>query len=246
VGLGLGALAALRMLRVEHPLLRLDVARIPSFFVSNISAGGLTRAAMNATPFLTPLLFQLGFGMSAFTAGLMVLPYFFGNLLAKAFTTPLYRGLGFVRVLTLTSLGNAVFIAVLALLPRPSADWLIAVFVVVLFAAGVTRSVGMTGLTTLSFADIPKEHTTDAAALNAVSWQLAWALGVAVTSIVLRFSAAARHGELPDALDFRIAIAVAALACAISTAIFAGLRPDTGAALTRPGPEPVPQMPKSP
>jgi EmrB/QacA subfamily drug resistance transporter len=245
VGIGLGVLAVLRMRRVDHPLLQLDVAMVPTFFVSNLSAGWLTRAAMNATPFLTPLLFQLGFGMTPFSAGLMLLPYFLGNVLAKTITTPLYRGLGFARVLLLTSIGNALFIGALAVLPNPAANWLIAIFVVVLFAAGVSRSINMTGLTTLSFADIPKERTSDATALNSTFWQLAAAFGVAAAAVILRFSALAHQAETATEVDFRIAMGVAALACLIASVIFGALKADTGAALTAPGPGPAaPPAPK--
>jgi len=50
-------------------------------------------------PILLPLLFQIGFGLDAFTSGLLVLSVFAGNLSIKTVTTPVIRRFGFRRVL---------------------------------------------------------------------------------------------------------------------------------------------------
>jgi hypothetical protein len=51
------------------------------------------RATISAAPFMLPLMFQVGFGMSAFEAGSLAV--FAGNLAMKPATTPLIRRFGF-------------------------------------------------------------------------------------------------------------------------------------------------------
>ena len=45
-----------------------------------IWGGSLFRIAINVSPFLLPLMFQVGFGLNAFQSGLLMLGLFRGNL----------------------------------------------------------------------------------------------------------------------------------------------------------------------
>ncbi|MDU6412798.1 MAG: MFS transporter, partial [Yersiniaceae bacterium] len=82
VSLLLGALALYHARHTPYPLLDLWALRLKSYAVT-IFGGSLFRIAIGAVPFLLPLLFQLGFGMNAFHAGLLVLAVFAGNLVMK-------------------------------------------------------------------------------------------------------------------------------------------------------------------
>jgi len=66
-------------------------------FLAAVAA--FTLASLNASPFLLPLMFQIGFGWSAPQAGAMVIAYMIGNLAMKAVTTPILRKFGFRAVL---------------------------------------------------------------------------------------------------------------------------------------------------
>lgn len=230
-GLVLGYFAWRRMMRVSEPLLRLDTLKTPSFFVANITGGGLTRIVMMATPFLAPLLFQIGFGLDAAQAGLMVLPYFLGNLLMKLVTTPLLRRFGFWRILVVTASLNAALLGALAVMPAPQSQPLIWAFIVVLFAAGLSRSMGMTGMATLTFADIPRERMTDANTLSSVFWQLSQALGVALASLLLRAAMLSRGGTSVNTGDFRFAFGALAAMCFVAAIAYARMKRDAGVAL---------------
>ena len=72
--------------RSRHPLLDLRALRIQTFRVGN-AGGGMYRLIINAVPFLLPLMFMLGFGWSAFEAGLMTMAVFAGNVLIKPATS---------------------------------------------------------------------------------------------------------------------------------------------------------------
>ncbi|WP_233464931.1 hypothetical protein [Paraburkholderia madseniana] len=84
--------------RAEHPLIDLSPWRIPTFRVT-LDGGSLYVVSVSVSPFLLPLLFQLGFGLNAFAAGLLVLAYAAGNLGMKTVTTPIVSALVLFSVL---------------------------------------------------------------------------------------------------------------------------------------------------
>jgi len=70
--------------------------------------------------------------------------------------------------------------------PRGTPVWLIGALAIV---SGAARSVGLTGYSTLAFADIPQERMRHANALNATANQMAAGLGVAAATVALRIGA---------------------------------------------------------
>lgn len=94
------------------PLAEVWAMRIKSYTVT-ITGGTLFRIAIGAVPFLLPLMSQIGFGLNAFDAGLLVLAVFAGNLVMKPFTSAiLYR---FRTTLVVNGLLNAATIFACAL-----------------------------------------------------------------------------------------------------------------------------------
>eukprot|EP01037_Dinobryon_pediforme_P045962 gene45962-58889_t len=67
-----GGLALRHALTHPHPILDLSPRKLP-IYPLNIFAGSLFRIGINAIPFLAPLLFQVGFGMTSFEAGSLLL-----------------------------------------------------------------------------------------------------------------------------------------------------------------------------
>ncbi|MCH3703229.1 MFS transporter, partial [Campylobacter lari] len=100
IGLWLAASVALLALGVRHlrrhahPMLTLTPLKIRAY-AANFWGGSLFRMSVGAVPFLLPLMFQVGYGMDAFRAGLLVIAVFAGNLTMKLFTTPVLRRFGF-------------------------------------------------------------------------------------------------------------------------------------------------------
>ena len=93
-----GWLAVRHMAKSRHPLIDFACLREKTFAIS-IWGGSLFRIAINASPFLLPLMFQVPFGMTAFQSGLLILAMFAGNLTMKSVTTPVLRNFGFRKVL---------------------------------------------------------------------------------------------------------------------------------------------------
>ncbi|WP_370676095.1 MFS transporter [Pleomorphomonas sp. PLEO] len=193
--IGVGALlgiAAIRHLRRHpEPLLSLAALSRPSLSYA-FHPGGLYRVLFSAAPFLLPLWFQLGFGLSPASAGLWVLVYFVGNLGIKFITTPLMRRFGFRRLL----IGDGVLVALsmVACALVGSLDQPFLVVLILLFAGSV-RSVQLTTLTALAFADVPGAERGNASNLIAMMQQATQAAGVAVAAFSLSALQAAMGSE---------------------------------------------------
>ena len=237
--LGIGAVRHFR--RHPHPLIDLSSLRVPTFAVT-IWGGSLFRIAIGATPFLLPLMFQIGFGMNAFSSGLLVLAVFAGNLLMKPATTPVLRRFGFRTVLIGNGLLVAATIFACALF---SASTPTAIIVIVLFAGGLFRSMQFTGLTSLGFADIQQSLMSAASTLSSMVQQMTFGLGVAFGAIALRLAGLfhSANGSSLTVGDFRIAFSLAGLVALVAVVDCLGLAPNAGAEVSghRPAEAPSPQ-----
>ncbi len=198
-----GAMVAVRHLRqARDPLFDLEVLRHASFRLSTMTAGSVLRIAISATPFLLPLLFQIGFGLSATETGQLLLIYFLGNFMAKSVTTQLLRQVGFRNLATLNGLLCGMSIGVFAFIPV-SLDWVI--LATILFSAGVVRSVQFTTMNTLAYADIVAAERATAATVAAMMQQVTMLLGVALAVAALRISSLVT-GSGTDLAELRAAL----------------------------------------
>lgn len=181
LAIALLATAIWHLRRSPAPLMRLSVLRVRTLRIT-VSGGSLYRLVITAVPFLLPLLFQLEFGWSAFTAGLMVAALFAGNLTIKPITTPLMRRFGIKRVLLVNGLVSVAWFGVLAAL-HPGTP--VALIAVALYVSGALRSIGFTAYNSLAFADVDGDELTHANTLNATVQEVAAGLGIAVAALLL-------------------------------------------------------------
>lgn len=193
--------------RALHPLLDLRALRIHTFRVGN-GGGALYRMVINAVPFLLPLMFMLGFGWTAFEAGLMTMAVFACNVLIKPATSPLIRRFGFRNVLLLSNIGGALVLVACALM-NPETP--LAVIAVVLFASGVLRSIGFSAYNTLQFVDVPKAGMVDANTLSSTIAQIATGLGIAVGALLLRGAQSLLASDLPAVASYQVTFAALAV-----------------------------------
>lgn len=226
VGLFSGIAAVRHARRAETPLLDLRALRVPTFALAAASVGFLSRIAINASPFLLPLMFQIGFGMSPTQAGVMVLVYMAGNLAMKSATTPILRRFGFRNVLTINgALCSLSLFACGWLTPSVSLPLIYSV----LFVTGMTRSMNFTTVNTLAFADVGAAQRAGASALATMLQQISMTMGVALAAFALSTSQALRGSSVLGLGDFSNAwFAVAAL---MSMAAVGALRLDPAAGM---------------
>ncbi|MCU1474027.1 MFS transporter [Amnibacterium sp.] len=211
VGFGTGAIAVRHLTSSSRPLLALSALRIGSFRIAH-AGGSAFRLAVNAVPFLLPLLFQVGFGWSPVEAGALVLLLFAGNLGIKPVTTPLLTRFGFRPVLVLATVCSVAAAVMNAFLTASTP--LVLIGLVLLFG-GAARSVGFTAYNTVAFADVPSAGMTDANTLASTVQQIAAGLGVAVGAVALRAGTAVAGpggGLLPYRIAFLVIAAILAIA----------------------------------
>jgi EmrB/QacA subfamily drug resistance transporter len=230
LGLGLGWAGVRHINRHPFPMLSFSALRIPTYAVS-ILGGSLFRMAISTVPFLLPLMFQIGFGLSAFHAGLLVLVVFAGNLGMKPATTPVLRRFGFRTTL----LGNGLITAAsLIACGTLSPTTPLAIMLVVLFVGGLCRSMQFTGIMTLAFADVPKPELSAANSLSSVVQQMTMGMGIALGALTLR-AASMLRGETGSPLtlgDFHIAFWLAGGLTLVALIDVLRLRADAGATVS--------------
>jgi len=203
---GFGLLAAVGAIwharRTDAPMLDLRAVSVPTYKLAIVTVGFISRVAINASPFLLPLMFQIGFGYSPQQAGLMVLVYMAGNLLMKSATTPILRRFGFRRVLTINAALCAAMLFACGMLEPGTADLMI---YAVLIVAGMTRSMNFTSISTLAFADLSAEQRIGGSALATMLQQVAMSMGVAFAAFSLSASQTLRGVATLGLVDFRYA-----------------------------------------
>jgi len=229
-GAALGTLAVVYLRRAPAPVIDLSSLKIKTFAVT-LGGGSLFRMAISVSPFLLPMMFQVGFGLDAFRSGLLMLALFAGNLGMKTVTSPVLRRYGFRSVLiangTLTAVG---ILACSALAPQTPRILIIAL----LFANGLFRSMQFTSLSTLAFADVPKSQLGSATSFFSMVMQMTMGMGVALGAIALRLAALldGHRGAAPGATEFRIAFAMVSVLAFLAVIDCFSLAPDAGAAVT--------------
>ena len=228
---GGGAVAPLfwrHLHRHAQPLIDPAPFKVPTFRLTMLT-GSAMRTLIGAMPFLLPLLFQLGFGMDPFHAGLLVLTLFAGNLGIKPLTSPILRRCGFRAVLVGNGLLQAATMAAFATV-TPATP--LGAVVALLALSGASRSLQFTALNTLAFADVPEPWMAPANTWFSVAFQLSLGLGVAIGAVVLRLASAMAGLDVPSLTEFHAAFA--ALALCMAWAALAGLRvaADAGSAVT--------------
>jgi EmrB/QacA subfamily drug resistance transporter len=219
------ALAWRHLSRHPSPLLNVQVFKVPTFALCNMGASMAVRVAISATPFLMPLLFQVGFGWSAAASGALVMVYFAGNLAMKTLTTRTLRRFGFRPVLVLNGVGVGLSLLACAAMTPNSPLWAI---VPVLLMAGLTRSMQFTSMNTLSFADLDDRQRGSAATISSMLQQCSSMLGTAAGALLLNLSLQG-HGRTTLALvDFQWAFAFCGLIGLIGALGFMRLHPFAG------------------
>jgi len=222
-GAGLMSAGLRHLRRTARPMFDLDALKLQTFAVS-IWGGSLFRMGVSAVPFLIPLMFQIGFGFDAFSAGAMLMAVFAGNLIMKSMTTRVMRCFGFRPVLVVNGLLNAAMIGACALFSTDTPLWLMCG---VLFVGGMTRSMQFTALNTIAFSDVPQERMSDANTLFSTAFQLAMGLGVALGAVAWRVGETVMSGA-GAATPFRIAFLVVAAVSLLAVLDSARLKPGAG------------------
>jgi len=230
--IGAGAMLcffAYRHLRsTPHPLVDLSLFRIPTFSLSTLAAGTGFRIVVGTTPFLWPLLFQVGFGMTAFASGTLIIACAAGDLGMKFYSRQILRRFGFRNTLVVN--GVLVALSVAACATFTAATPIIAI-AAVLFVIGLFRSIQFGAFNALTYVDVPADKMSSASSLASTVQQMSFGLGVAFGALSLHLAALSTRSstETYTVRDFHVAFIVAALLALFGAYSFRKLDPHAGA-----------------
>ena len=208
--------------RREDPILDLRLFRIRTFRIGTVT-GSVCRMGLDAVPFLLPLLFQIGFGLSPLQSGLLSFSSSLGAMLVRTLSTLLLRFFGFRRLLVGGAFLAAAVTVGCGLLRPETPAWLIVLFVLL---SGCVRSIQYLGLNTISYADVPGAVLSKSTSVGGVAQQLARGFGIAIGAAMLALIAGPTNLTVED---FRLAFFLIALLPLLSVAGFARLSPLDGA-----------------
>ncbi|HUC12116.1 MAG TPA: MFS transporter [Stellaceae bacterium] len=211
--------------RCQDPVLDLGLLHIRTFRIGTLT-GGFCRIGLDAVPFLLPLLFQLGFGLSAVQSGLLTFSSSVGAMAVRTLAGPLLRLFGFRRLLAGTASIAAAVTAACGLLRADTPVWLIVALVLL---SGCVRSVQYLALNTVSYADMPATLLSKGTSVAGVAQQVARGFGVAVAAALLAVIAGPTRVTVAD---FRLAFFLVGLIPLVAAFGFLRLTPSDGATVS--------------
>ncbi len=231
--LSLGLLAGYvwRARRIAYPLLRLALFRVRTFRVAVIG-GFVTRLGVGGMPFLLPLLFQLGLGMPAWEAGLLMMPIAAAAMGMKFISSQLLARFGYRRILIVNTVMIGVLVSLFSLVGATTPIMLI---VLLGLTMGFFNSLQYTSMNSMAYADIDTPDSSMASTIASSLQQMSMSFGLACGTLVAGWYL----GDLPqtDRAAVTSALHYAFLTLGgltmLSSLSFWWLRPEDGESVSR-------------
>jgi hypothetical protein len=214
--------------RASHPVMDFSLLRFSTFKASIVGGFGI-RVGQGAAPFLLPLLFQIGFGLSPVATGSLIFVSGVGSLLTRPVLTQAIKRVGFRNMLIAATIVCSVLYFSFALL-RPGMSYL--TMVIVLLLSGAARGMLLVSMNTLGFTEIPSAKMSYATAMSTMGQQVAHTFGVALAVMLLNFAMQARGSQFLAAEDFWLGFVVLGLLNGLGLLYFVALPSNVGQELT--------------
>ena len=210
--------------RTDEPIIDLRLLRIQTFAAS-LGGGGLFYMGTTSVVFLISLLLQVGFGYTAFEAGLTTLAGAAGSMVTRFAFRPILRQTGFRRLLVYNVLIMAIYLVTCAFFQATTP---FAVVLLILFIGGFARSNQFTAVQSLAYIDMPPGRMSRATSFASMGQQLAQSFGVGLVAVVIHLAQIWHGNPTLTAADISpgfIAIGIAAFGAFF---VFWRLPADTG------------------
>jgi hypothetical protein len=221
----------LHALKTPYPLLQLGLFRIRTFAAA-VSGSFVTRLGIGGVPFLLPLLYQVGLGLTPIQSGLLIMPQAMAAMSTKFFMPRLLARVGYRTVLIANTVVLGLLLMLFATIRPGTPIWLI---VLQAFCYGGLTSTQYTSMNTLVYADVPQTDASNASSIASTLQQLSISFGVAAAGLTTVFfvpnSAHANGGVITSGLH-KAFLALGAFTI-LSTFVFIRLKDDDGADETR-------------
>lgn len=224
----LGLYIVLSRLNPE-PVIDLAILKYTAFRASVI--GGMPlRVAVGASPFLLPLMLQIGFGLSAMESGTLTVATAVGALLTRMILSRLVKRLRFRTLIIGATVMSSFCYACYGLFTHTTPHVLM---FAVMTVGGLINSIALVSLGTMGFAAIPRERMSHATSLSTMCQQLSVSLGVVIGAALVALTAWWRGGDSAHLMenDFHFAFFAIGAWTLLSLLSFTRLDRDEGSEL---------------
>ena len=217
--------------RMAFPLLQLSLFMIRTFRVA-VSGGFFTRLGIGGVPFLLPLLYQVGLGLTPVQSGLLIMPQAFAAMSTKFLMPRILHRLGYRGVLISNTIILGLLLMLFATIGLTTPLWVI---VLQAFCYGALTSLQYTSMNTLVYADIDENKTSNASSIASTIQQMSISFGVAVAGLLTAFFIPDRLHSNPGEMIRGIHESFLILGgfTVLSTIAFHQLRPGDGAKVSQ-------------
>ncbi|HVO89912.1 MAG TPA: MFS transporter [Casimicrobiaceae bacterium] len=215
-------------MHTAHPVIDLRLFALPTFR-NGVAVGSLFRIGVGATPFLLPLLLQIGFGLDPLSSGLITCTVALGAMFMKTIAVRILKQWGFRAVLTANGAIASIMVAGFGLFTQSTPHTLV---VAALLVSGCLRSLQFTALNAITFADLVHADMSQAASISSMVQRLSQSLGIAVGAYVLQVSSELHGHPSIAASDFLITFVAIGLISLVSTPLHRRLARNAGAAVS--------------
>jgi MFS family permease len=217
--------------RTAFPLLNLQLVAQRTFRVA-VLGSFISRLGVGGVPFLLPLLYQVGLGMSAVQSGLLIVPQALAAMSTKFWAPHVLELLGYRIILVANTLLIGVLILLFGTVGTATPIWLI---VIQALCYGAFMSLQFTSMNTLVYADIGEADTSAASTIASTMQQMSISFGVAVAGLATVFFLPDPTRQTPAAMIHGIHAAFLVLGAftILSTIVFRELKADDGQAVSK-------------
>ncbi len=226
ISLALLAAYGLHATRSAYPLLKMVLFRVRTFRASVVGSF-VTRLGIGGIPFLFPLLYQVGMGLTPIESGLLMMPQAIAAMSLKLTMPKILKSFGYRAVLISNTVTIGVMILLFSTIGVGTAIWRI---VLQLFCYGFFTSLQYTSMNTLVYADVSDEDSSSASTIASTMQQMSISFGVATASLVTAVFIPDRFKTNPPEIIHGIhhAFYVLGVMTVLSTSVFLGLRKEDG------------------
>jgi EmrB/QacA subfamily drug resistance transporter len=218
-----------------HAIIDLAIFRIATFRAS-VLGGAFFRLVPGATPFLLAMLLQVGFGMSAFAAGLMTFISAVGALVMKTTAPPILRRFGFRSVLIVNGVICAATYMIYAFFRIDTPHWII---MATLAIGGFFRSLQFTSLNGMAYADLEQVQMSRGTTTASMAQQFMQSVSVGLAATLVHFLMVRRGDTHLTGASVAPAFAIIGAATLVSLYWFFRLPANAGDEMNNRGPKPA-------
>jgi hypothetical protein len=180
------------------PLLALRLFRIRTFRAA-VSGSFFTRLGIGGIPFVLPLLYQVGLGLTPIQSGLLMMPQAIAAISLKMAMPGILARFGYRGVLVSNTAILGLLILLFATIGVGTPVWFI---VAQAFCFGFFSSLQYTSMNTLVYADVAADQTSNASSIASTTQQMSISFGVATAALVIAIFIPDRfHSSAPEMIQ---------------------------------------------